>query len=286
MRGSLKTTASPAWVLLVLLPLPAVADSLQKRYEGETAGNDPAGKRAAVLDAAIQEGLSLPAAQDFASYLSAFHQAYARFPGAWAHYLQNLDRQRLLEQVKLPLSAEYMSLARHSLQSKKTRLGYGLDVSGVFQQDLDRAIVLKNASTLHAFFFQYLAKADLDADRKSSFVHRDLLAALLRKTNGYSIVDYKDIFYFQAPDASADYIDEEINEYARCLKTSACLARLRELQKRQWSFSHWMKGASIPFRFASSAVIAASFFPLSMISSVGTITMPLSALPENAEKRS
>ena len=111
-----------------------------------------------------------------------------------------------------------MSLARHYLVAKRTRHGYGLDISEVFHQDLDRAIVLKNASVLQSFYFGYLAKASLEADARNPSLQRDLLAALLRETDGYSIADYKDIFYFQAPDASDKYIDEEIFSLYRTLK--------------------------------------------------------------------
>jgi hypothetical protein len=221
-----------ACAILALVPLPLLADSLQSKYEKETAKTDTAVKLDAVLDAAIGEGLAVSPGQDISAYLSEFHEAYAKFPSAWAEYLQDLGqdksnaakwRDRLLSEVKRPLSIAHMSLARHYLQSKRTPRGYGLDIADVFRQDLDRAIVLKNAATLHAFFFQYLAKADLDADAKNPSLLLDLLAGMLRETEGYTLLDFKDIFYFQAPEASADYIDQEIFSLYQALKDQKAL---------------------------------------------------------------
>jgi hypothetical protein len=216
-----------AAAVLALLPLPILADSLQSKYQGETAKADTAANLTAILDAAIREGLTFRAGQDVSSYLCEFHEAYARFPAAWLEYTQDLGRDnsnagkwrdRLLNDLKKPLSPAHMSLARHYMQSKKKALGYGIDIADVFHQDLDRAIVFKNAATLHAYFFRYLAKADLDADAKNPSIQLDLLAGILKETDGYSLLDYKDIFYFQAPEATADYIDKEIFSVYRTLK--------------------------------------------------------------------
>jgi hypothetical protein len=222
-----------ALAVLLLLPLPILADSLQMKYEKEAAKTATAAALDAVLDAAISEGLSIPSGGDISTYLSEFHEAYAKFPAAWAQYTQDLGRDksnagkwrdRLLDEIKRPLSDAHMSLARHYLQSKRTPLGYGLDIAAVFRQDLDRAIVLKNAAALHAFFFRYLAKADLDADAKNPSLPLDLLVAMLKETDGYSVSDFKDIFYYQAPEASTDYIDAEIFSLYQTLKDQRALA--------------------------------------------------------------
>jgi hypothetical protein len=79
--------------------------------------------------------------------------------------------------------------------------------------------VYKNASALNAFLLSYLARADLDADAKDpAAAYRGLLAGVAREAGGYTIPDYKDIFYYQAPDASADTIDEEIFSLYRTMK--------------------------------------------------------------------
>jgi hypothetical protein len=213
---------------LSLASLPAFADSLQKKCEDAMAAADSVEKKDAVVDAAIGEGLAFPKDMDFASYLTEFQDAYAQYPAAWARYVkdpgtdsQNVEKRRgqFLSEIRRPLSEAHLSLARHHMQSKRTGLGYGLDVSELFHKDLDRAIVLKNAAALHPFFFRYLAKADLDSDGKNPpGAYRGILAGVARETGGYTIPDFKDIFYFQAPEASADYIDEEIFSLYRTLK--------------------------------------------------------------------
>lgn len=207
---------------------PLQADGLQKRLEADyLVATDPT-RQSAILASAIQEGLALAPGQDLATYLTDCHLAYLWLPTAWTRYTSNASpggdllgapREQFLREVGLPLSAAHIALARHCLRSRSTTRGLAVELPESFHQDLDRAVVLKNAAALHGFFLQHLAQADLGAESKDpAACYRNLLLAITRGPAGYTVQDFKDIFYYQAPDASADYLDEEIFSLYRTLK--------------------------------------------------------------------
>jgi hypothetical protein len=218
---------------LALLSMPVCADSLQTTGEGRVASCIGFEGINAVLDGLIQDGLAFPPGQDLAAYLGGTHAAYLRLPAAWELYVGASSkpgakvaalRAEFLRRIGLPLSAAHLALARQQLQTRKSGLGYGLDLPDSFHADLDQAIVFKNATDLHAFFFAHLAHADLSSEAQDpAATYRNLLTAMAREVSGYSVQDFKDIFCFQAPGASADYIDEEIFSLFRTLEEQKAL---------------------------------------------------------------